>query len=60
MRHSLGQIKLPKIEAKWGYLQTILSIFGLLAALIGSLAVLANDWVHWGAAFPVTSAYIFL
>lgn len=60
MRHSLGQIKLPKIEAKWGYLQTILSIFGLLAALIGSLAVLVNDWVHWGAAFPVTSAYLFL
>ena len=39
---------------------SILSGFGLGVALLGSLAVLANDWVHWGATFPVTSTYLFL
>jgi len=60
MGHSLGQQQLLLSKAKWGYLKVFLSIFGLLAALLASLAALANDWVHWGAAFPVTSTYLFL
>jgi len=60
MGHSLGQQQLLLSKAKWGHLKAFLSIFGLLAALLASLAVLANDWVHWGVAFPVTSTYLFL